>query len=71
MWNCPVKLDSSGKAQTVVFARFLQLYGTHLHRNNHAARANDDLRSYASLYHLQNTMNQNWPFHTTLDDLEE
>ena len=57
MWSCPVKLDSSGRSQTVVFARFMQLYGIHLHRNNHAARAKGDLHSYASLYHLRNTMN--------------
>ena len=65
-----MKLDYSGRSQTVVFARFMQLYGIHLHRNNHAARANVDLHSYTSLYHLRNTMNQNWPFRKTLDDIE-
>jgi hypothetical protein len=71
MWSCPVKLSSAGRSQTVVLARFLQLFAIHLHRQNHAAQANADLNSYASLFHLRNTMNQNWPFPKTLNTLEE
>ena len=65
-----MKLDSSGRSQTVVFSIFMQLYGIYLHKNNHAACANVELHSYAFLYHLRNTMNQNWLFKKTLDDIE-
>ena len=67
--NCPALLASRGRPQTVTCARLLLLFGVLHHRENHAARANENLDVYGSLFHLRNANNQKWPLWTTLDSL--
>ena len=69
--NCPALFASLGRPQTITSARLWLLFGVLLHRQNHAARANENLDHYGSLYHLRNTNNQKWPLWVTFDRLEE
>ena len=68
--NCPALFASFGRPQTITSARLWLLFAVLLHRLNHAARANENIDHYGSLYHLRNTNNQKWPLWTTLDRLE-